>query len=108
VYLVISQLQAAAEPGVLYEVYLAPSEEAMGKPSAKHRVGTMNFFDAVSHGEEAHVNDDNFVSFDVTSLIRRWHLEKGLKAEPSITIVPVGEPATDAKPIVGSIKIIAQ
>lgn len=108
VYLVISKLQAAAEPGVLYEVYLAPSEEAVGKPSAKHRVGTMNFFDAVSHGEETHVNDDNFVSFDVTNLIRRQQLEGRLKAEPAVTMVPAGEPAADAKPIVGSIEVIAQ
>ncbi len=108
VYLVISKLQAAAEPGILYEVYLAPSEEAVSKPSAKHRVGTMNFFDAVSHGEESHVNNDNFVSFDVTNLIRRQQLEGRLKAEPAVTIVPAGEPAADAKPIVGSIEVIAQ
>ncbi len=108
VYLVISKLQAAAEPGILYEVYLTPSEEAVGKPSAKHRVGTINFFDAVSHGEESHVNDDNFVSFDVTNLIRRQQLEGRLKAEPAVTIVPAGESAADAKPIVGSIEVIAQ
>jgi tyrosinase len=108
VYLVISKLQAAAEPGVLYEVYLAPSEEALGRPSAKYRVGTINFFDAVSHGEEVHANDDDFVSFDVTNLIRRQQLEGRLKTEPAVIMVPAGEPAADAKPIVGSIQVIAQ
>jgi hypothetical protein len=80
----------------------------VGKPSAKYRIGTINFFDAVSHGEEAHVNDDNFVSFDVTNLIRRQQLEGRLKNEPVVTMVPAGEPAADAKPIVGSIQVIAQ
>jgi hypothetical protein len=108
VYLVISKLQAAAEPGVLYEVYLAPPGDAVGKPSAKHRVGIINFFDAVNHGEEAHGDDDDFVSFDVTNLIRRQHFEGRLKAEPVVTIVPAGEPATDATPIVGTIEVVAQ
>jgi len=110
VYLVISKLQAAAQPNVLYEMYFAPSEEARGKPPARHRVGTINFFNAVSHGEDAQslVNDERFVSFDITRLVRRLHLEGRLKAEPSVTIVPVGEPATDAKPVIGSIELTFQ
>jgi tyrosinase len=110
VYLVISKLQAAAQPEVLYEVYFAPSEETRGKPPARHRVGTINFFNAVSHGEDAQslVNDERFVSFDITRLVRRLHLEERLKAEPSVVIVPVGEPATDAKPVIGSIELAFQ
>jgi hypothetical protein len=110
VYLVMSKLQAAAQPNALYEVYFAPSEEAVAKPSARHRVGTINFFNAVSHGENAQslVNDERFVSFDVTSLVRRLHLEGRLKAEPSITIVPAEEPATDARPVIGAIELILQ
>lgn len=110
VYLVLSKLQAAAAPDVLYEVYLAPSKQAEAKPSAKHQVGTINFFNAVSHGEDAESlgDDERFVSFDVTSLVRRWHLEKRLKAEPTVTIVPVGEPATDARPVIGSLELMPQ
>ncbi len=110
VYLVISKLQAAAQPNVLYDIYFAPSEEAVAKPPARHRVGTINFFNAVSHGEDAQslVNDERFVSFEVTSLVRRLQLEGHLKAEPSITIVPAGEPATDAKPVIGSIELVLQ
>lgn len=110
VYLVISKLQAAAQPEILYEVYFAPSEETRGKPPAGHRVGTINFFNAVSHGEDAQslVNDERFVSFDITRLVRRLQLEERLKAEPSVTIVPAGEPATDAKPVIGSIELAFQ
>lgn len=110
VYLVISKLHAAVEPEVLYEVYLVPSEEAVTKPRAKHRVGTINFFDAVRQGEDAQslATDESFVSFDITNHVRRLHLEGHLKSEPSVTIVPEGQPATDAKPIIGSIELAFQ
>jgi hypothetical protein len=111
VYLVLSKLQAAAPPEVLYEVFLAPSREAAGAtPSARQHVGTINFFNAVSHGEEAQslVDDDRFVSFDVTSLVRRWHVEKRLKAEPSVIFVPVGQPTAEAKPVIGALELMQQ
>lgn len=109
-YLVISGLQAAAAPGILYDVYLAPSEKTVAKPSVRHRVGTVNFFDAVSHGEhqQSLVNDERFVSFEVTGHVRRLLLEGRLKAEPVITIVPAGEPAADAIPVVGAIELAHQ
>ena len=110
VYLVISKLQAAVEPEVLYEVYLVPSEEAGTKPRTKHRVGTINFFDAVRHGEDAQSleTDESFVSLDITHHVRRLLVEGHLKGEPSVTIIPEGQPATDAKPIIGSIELAFQ
>lgn len=109
-YLVISKLQATAQPNVLYDVYFAPSEAAEPKPPVRHRVGTINFFNAVAHGEhtEALARDERFVSFDVTSLARSLQTEGQLKAEPSVTIVPAGEPASNAKPIIGAIELILQ
>lgn len=110
VYLVMSKLQAAAQPDVLYDVYVVPSEKAGGKSSARHRVGTINFFNAVNHSEDAEsfVNDERFVSFDVTSLVRRLQLEGRLKAQLSVAIGPAGEPATDARPVIGSIELSVQ
>lgn len=110
VYLVISKLQAAAQPEVLYDLYIAPAEGATPKTSLRHRIGTINFFDFVSHGEEDHFlqTDDRFVSFDVTDLVRHLHLEKQLKAEPSVMIAPVGEPAANARPVIGSIELMLQ
>ncbi len=110
VYLVISKLQAVAQPDVLYNLYFAPSEEAVSKLPARHRVGTINFFNAVNHGEDADplVNDERFISFDVTNLVRRLQLEKRLKTEPSVIVVPAGQPETDAKPVIGSIELRLQ
>lgn len=111
VYLVLSNLQTVAQPNVLYDVYLAPSEEAAAKPPARRRVGTINFFDAESHGEHAQssANDERFISFEVTGLVRRLQLEgRFKKAEPSVILVPTGEPATDAKPVIGSIELFLQ
>lgn len=111
IYLVMSKLQAAAQPNVLYDVYVATSEKAGAKPSARHRVGTMNFFNAVSHSDdEAHsvINDERFVSFEITSLMRRLQLDGQLKAQPWVTIAPAGEPETDARPVIGSIELTLQ
>jgi tyrosinase len=110
IYLVMSKLQAAEQPAVLYDVYFAPSKEAAAKPPARRRVGTINFFNAVSHGEHAQslVNDDRFVSFEVTDRVRRLQLEGLLKEELSVAIVPAGEPAADAKPVIGSIELALQ
>ncbi len=110
VHLVISQLQAAAPPNILYDVHLVHSKKAVAKPHARHRVGTINFFNAVGHGDppQSLVDDERFVSFEVTSLMRRWQLEGRLKAEPSVLIVPMGEPEPDARPVIGSIELIHQ
>ena len=110
VFLVISKLQATSPPDVLYDVYLAPAAKARAQPSARHRVGTMNFFNAVNHGndDQPPQSDERFVSFDVTNLVRRLQLEGQLKGEPSITIVPAGEPAIDAVPVIGTIELTLQ
>lgn len=110
VHLVLSKLHALAQPDVLYDVYVVPSEEAAAKPPAKHRIGTINFFEAVKHSNDAHSlqNDERFVSFDVTNHVRRLHVEKRLTTDPSLTLVPVGEPAGDATPVIGSLELVLQ
>ncbi len=111
VYLILSNLQTVAQPNVLYDVYLAPSEEAAAKPHARRRVGTINFFDAESHGEHAQsgANDERFISLEVTGRVRRLQLEgRFKKAEPSVILVPAGEPAPDATPIIGSMELVVQ
>ena len=109
-YLVISKLRAAAQPNVVYDLYFAPPDHASGKPSARHRVGMINFFNAVRHGEHAQAlaNDERFFSFDITNLTRRLQSEGRLEAEPLVFIVPAGEPATNAAPVIGSIELVLQ
>lgn len=93
-YLVIRNLQAQAQPGVLYAVYLNVGTGAAKKSS---RLGTINFFDAGMAG----MVSQKFASFDVTGI-----LDGNVSAkEIAVTIAPVGEPATGAKPVIGDITL---
>ena len=74
----------------------------------------INFFDAVhladhsGHGGAAGQATDKFFSFDVTELFKRLHLNKQLRAKPTLTIVPAGQPASAAKPVIGEISLVEQ
>lgn len=94
IYLVIRNLQARAQPGVLYAVYLN-----VGTGAAKNsaRLGTINFFDAGMAG----MVSQKFASFDVTGIINGNVSAK----EIAVTIAPVGAPATDAQPVIGDISL---
>lgn len=91
-YLVIRNLQARAQPGVLYNVYLG-----VGAGGRAVRLGTINFFDAGSNG----MMSQKFVSFDVTGLVDGSVSVKTI----NVTVAPVGEPATDAQPVIGDITL---
>ena len=95
-------LHANAQPGVLYAIYLDLPANATPAQSADHLVGTINFFDAVAHPghESASVDKTRFISFDATEVVRALREKKLLTATPAVTIVPIGRPAADAKPVV--------
>jgi len=101
-YLVLRGLEANAQPGVLYHVYLGLPEGATPKPNDPHKVGIINFFDAVPV-EGAHTHDVSF-SFDVTGSIA------GLKLadEPVVTIAPANQPDAEAKPFLGSVALVTE
>jgi outer membrane protein OmpA-like peptidoglycan-associated protein len=105
-YLVISNYRAEAQPGVLYHVYL----DLPSGPSDQHReghyVGTMNFFDAVPHS--GHQMTGKQRSFDVSDVVRKLHAEGRSGTTPSVTIVPAGRPAAEAKAVIGDIKLVGQ
>ncbi len=92
IYLVIRNLQARAQPGVLYAVFLNVGAGAAKKSS---RLGTINFFDAGMAG----MVSQKFVSFDVTGIVNGNVTSK----EIAVTIAPVGAPAKDAQPVIGDI-----
>lgn len=95
IYLVIRNLQARAQPGVLYNVYL---DVGSGTAKKSSRLGTINFFDA---GHMAGMMSQKFVSFDVTGLVDG----KVSTKEIGVTVAPVGKPATDATPVIGDITL---
>lgn len=109
--LVLSKLSTQGQPAVLYHVYLELPEKENPKGGDYH-VGTISFFDAehLDHGSGgAHVMpEDKFYSFDVTDLLGRLGKNKTLSEKPSVTLVPMGEAAGDAKPVVGRIELLQQ
>jgi hypothetical protein len=101
--LVLDQLQAPEQPGVLYEVYL--KRQANDQPQS---LGVINFFDHVASEHADHQMADmrdmpqpvKFYSFDVTDLVQ------GLKAPPTIGFRPLGKPEREVKAVVGSIRVV--
>lgn len=109
VFLVLSNLTTDVQPGVLYEVYLEAPGKGGGAPQA-FEVGTLNFFSAMSAmGGMAGMKMANRArSFDITALAAQLASEGRLEASPTVTFVPVGKPASQAQPLIGSISLAIQ
>ena len=99
VYLVLQNVQAQAQPEVLYAVYLDAPGAIAAPPTAP--VGTMHFFDAVAHGTG---RPTRVYSFDVTDRVKAI----GGASAPTIRIAPVGTPAADARPVIGGVSLVVQ
>ena len=109
-YLIINNLRAAAPPETLYRVYLDLPEGTPDDPLNSHYVGSFNFFEAVPHGEEhaGHGAGARPYSFDITMVAANLKARGVLKQEHTVTIVPAGQPAENAKPVVGDIQFVEQ
>lgn len=108
-YLVIKDLKADAQPGVVYNVYLDMPANTPPVRRRAYYVGIIHFFDAVAHeGHDTGGRSDSgrFYSFDVTKVAKSLAASGKLSASPVVTIIPSGEPAVDAKAVVGDIKLI--
>jgi tyrosinase len=106
VYLVLQDLQAQAQPGILYNVYLDPPSGAAPGP-ASTPAGTINFFDAADHGPGHSAGMSRrrkFYSFDVTD---RVTAAAGTD-NPTVRIAPAGTAAANARPVVGSVSLVRQ
>ena len=99
-YVVIRNLQARAQPGVLYDVF---GKVTAGGRVATARLGSINFFDAVEHGAGANMMQQSFVSFEVTDTLALLRVP-GAKLD--ITIAPVGTPESGAAPVIGEISLL--
>jgi len=108
-YLVISNIKADAPPETVYRVYVdLPEGTPPSDPINSNYVGSFNFFDAVPHGDDHSQHGSKPVSFDVTNVVANLDARGLLKADHTVTIVPSGEPAADAKPVVGDISFVEQ
>ena len=110
IFLVLRNLHADAHPGVLFHVFLDVPANTLPRQALEHRVGIINFFDAVRHGEQfaGEQQSTKFVSFDITELAHNLHDKKLLSEKPVVTIVPFGKPAADARPVIGEVSIVEQ
>lgn len=108
-YLVLSQLETHAQPGVLYAVYLGLPEGASAIDAEAHLVGSINFFHAGTHGtdgEHGPEQHDRRLSFEITDKAKALQILGSPQARPSVTIIPAGQPLANAMPVIGHIEII--
>jgi len=105
-YLVIKDLKANAQPETVYSIYLDMPLDTPPSRRNAYFAGRINFFDAVAHeGHEAGASG-KFYSFDVTRVAKNLVMQNKLNPTPGVTIIPAGEVANEASPVVGDIKLI--
>jgi tyrosinase len=106
-YLVLRNLKSESQPGVLYNIYVSLPRGVAPTGRNAHHAGTVNFFDSVQHLHTGG-NESKFVSFDITEVLRDLQSRQLLTATPTVTFAPVGQPAAEAKPVVGEISVVEQ
>jgi tyrosinase len=104
VFLVLQNLQANTQPGVLYDVYLDPPSGGAPNPQSIP-VGTLNFFNLSDR--EGTNTSARLLSFDVTEPFRSLIAGGGL-GMPTVRIAPAGEAAADANTVIGAIRLVRQ
>jgi tyrosinase len=105
VYLLLDNLMADTAPGVTYSVYLNPANNPSDKPDQSRYVGKINFFGAVMPGG-GRMKEPPRLSFDVTDVLRGLDRGGALADKVTVSIVPDGEAASDAKPMVGGFSFV--
>jgi tyrosinase len=108
IYLVIKDLSASVQPEAIYRVYFDLPEGRPEDPLNSHYVGSFTFFDTVPHGEDHATHGSKPYSFDITEIVANLQAQNLLKEENTVTIVPFGQPAADAKTVVGTISLVEQ
>lgn len=106
VYLVLEDVHAAEQPGIIYSVHLNLPPDAEPMPEDETFVGALNFFNAVPHEDHGRPSID--VSFDVTALVRDLQERGRLGEQPEVTLAPLGAPAEGSQPVVGSVRLVLQ
>ena len=106
IYLVLKGLQATAQPGVLYDIYLNLPEAAPPNTRNNYQIGSINFFAVTAHGGHAS-SSSGFRSFDVTSNVRNQGTSQ-FADNPVVSIIPRGAPAKDAGTVIGDIALVEQ
>ena len=106
-YLVLNNITLQGDPGATtYNVFFDLPEGA-APPSTEDPsyVGTLNFFGASpDHNHDG--GEGHRAAFNVTDAVRSLQASGKLSANPSVTLVPTGEGADQAKPTVGELSLV--
>lgn len=97
--LTFNGVMAETDPDTVYKVYLDLPPNASPDVADQHYVGLLNFFGAVmttEHAAHAGMNTE----FDVTDLVAQLKAQNSLGSETSVTLVPVGAPASGSTPVI--------
>ncbi|MDP9102640.1 MAG: hypothetical protein M3N05_01360, partial [Pseudomonadota bacterium] len=105
VFLVLNDLSTDIQPGVLYQIYLeAPRKGGAPEPFT---IGTLNFF-AAMHSMPGMKMASRARSYDITDLAAQLAAQGRLESSPAVSFVPLGSPATQAQPLIGSVSLAIQ
>jgi tyrosinase len=104
-YLAVDDLMSNTAPGVLYNIYLNLPDGTAPADLSPFYAGTINFFGAVML-DGASKMEAPALAFDVTDLVRRLNANGGLNHTVSVTVIPDGDVAADAKPMIGTIALV--
>jgi tyrosinase len=110
IYLTVAGVAANKSPNILYNLYLDLPEGATPTGTEDpHYVGALGFFGAVGAEHDA-AGHGHGLTVNITQTVEKLRANKLLttSAGNAITFVPAGEPAAEAKPMVGKIAVTEQ
>jgi tyrosinase len=106
IYLVLRELSADEQPGVVYRIYLGGVAEAK-KEDQGRLLGTVNFFNAVPlRDAKPGARAGSTRSIDVTEVLRKLRAASNLREPVTVTIQPSGAPVATAKPMIGRVELV--
>jgi tyrosinase len=98
---------AHTPPETIYDLFLNLPPGLSAQAAQGHRVGDVNFFEAVGHGGHSSGSGAYF-SYDITDVARSLLAKGRIDRNAVITVIPAGPPGPDARPEIGRLSIIEQ
>jgi hypothetical protein len=108
VYLVLTGLRAAEQPGTLFHLYLDLPEGVTPKPRNAWHVGSINFYNAVPGADAPKDKPAPTVAIDITDRLRNLHSSQKLTPATTLTIMPTRLPEVGSKPVIENIAIVVK
>ncbi len=103
--LVIDDLRAGVQPGVLFDLRIAGASDHAARNRGDALLGTLNFYAAQRPGVAARPRR---VSYDVSQVLRELASAGKLEGGLGLTIQPVAPPAPGSDATIGHIALVEQ